>query len=164
MCQSQCRIEMSTFAAEWSTIAKSAVSNILYQSKGFPVRYYNICGEAKNWPRIWMHEFQKLHFQVRRLSIWVKFLVPGLEEFSLFPVVIAPCQVLSSHYVTLINNAKMFCQHDPFDSCPKFECFLFSLNFPLEKNIFQNSLAFTKEIKHKRQRWRGNFDQPKGPF
>ena len=66
MCQSQCRIEMSTFAAEWSTIAKSAVSNILYQSKHFPVRYYNICGEAKDWPRIWTREFQKLHLQKGR--------------------------------------------------------------------------------------------------
>ena len=65
MCQSQCRIEMSTFAAEWSTIAKSAVSNILYQSKHFPVRYHNMCSEAKYWLRIWTHEFQKLHFQVQ---------------------------------------------------------------------------------------------------
>ena len=47
MCQSQCRIEMSTFAAEWSTIAKSAVSNILYQSKHFPVKYHNICVKLK---------------------------------------------------------------------------------------------------------------------
>ena len=108
MCQSQCRIEMSTFAAEWSTIAKSAVSNILYQSKHFPVRYYNICGEAKDWPRIWTREFQKLHLQKGRLSIWVKILVPGLEEFLLFPVELAPCQVLSSHHFTLINNTEMF--------------------------------------------------------
>ena len=104
MCQSQCRIEMSSFAAQWSTIAKSAVSNILYQLKHFPVRYYNICGKAKRLAK-------NLNARISstwRLSIWVKFLVPGLEEFSLFPVVIALSQVLSSHHFTLINNAEIF--------------------------------------------------------
>ena len=144
-CQRQCRIEMSIFGGGKAQLENLPVWRLLPQH--FPWEKTFTRKLTLYIRDIWYKEYSWV--RIRR-STWLKIL-SGLEEteFLPYPAAIVHFQVfIRNHNMSIlvfIWNHNMSLLVQVLNS----NVFFSLVNFPPDKNIFQNSLAFTKEIKRK---------------